>query len=99
MQANKESKGTPVPGGALQVVLKGQREVLALQKPPNNVAVTIYKSDSKAKHDEGTNTGKPPKSEIKTNKATDKTDKGAGMTESKNANAKQTSNSNNPVSL
>ena len=90
-----------MPGGALQVVLKGQREVLTLQKPPDNAAVTTYKPDGKTKHDEGTNIDKPPKSEIKINKATDKTDKGAGKTESKNAklNAKQTSDSSNPVSL
>ena len=88
-----------MPGGAIQVVLKGQREVLTLQKLPENATVTTYKPDSKAKHDEGTKTDTPLKSEIKINKATDKTDKGAGTMESKYAIAKQTSNSSNPVSL
>ena len=51
-QGEIESKGTVAPGGSIQVVQKGEKEVLTLRKPPNNAVVNTNKPDIKAKADE-----------------------------------------------
>ena len=57
-QGEIESKGTVAPGGSIQVVQKGEKEVLTLRKPPNNAVVNTYKPDIKAKADDATSTDK-----------------------------------------
>ena len=47
-----ESKGTSVPGGAIQVMQKGRKEVLTLRKIPEHVEVNTYKPDTKVKEED-----------------------------------------------
>ena len=98
-QENTESNGTPIPGGAIQVVLKGQREVLTLRKFPSNAEVTTYKPNSKTKQEEVPTSDKTATSEVKTKTVTDRTDKGVGTAVSKQETANQSSSSNNAVSV
>ena len=98
-QENTESNGTPIPGGAIQVVLKGQREVLTLRKFPSNAEVTTYKPNSKTKQEEVPTSDKTARLEVKTKPVTDRTDKGAGTAASEQETANKTSSSNNAVSI
>ena len=44
-----ESKEKSVPGGAIQVMQKGRKEVLTLRKIPEHVEVNTYRPDTKVK--------------------------------------------------
>ena len=51
-EPNYEAKGTVVSGGAIQIIQKGDKEVLTLRKPPDKATLNTYTPDTKAKEDE-----------------------------------------------
>ena len=82
--------------GSIQVIQKGVKEILTLNKIPENAVVITYKPDIKMKKEDAANTKKSE--ETQPSKATDKTGKGSGLTETNDAKTKQTSVSDNNVS-
>ena len=92
-QENTGPNGTPIPGGAIKVVLKGHREVLTLRKFPSNADVTTYKPESTTKHEQPTS-DKIDKAAVKPKDAKDKTENKTGNVVPKHESAKQTISSN-----
>ena len=96
-QENTGPNGTPIPGGAIKVVLKGHREVLTLRKFPSKADVAIYKPESKTKHEISTTDNKV-EAQVKPKDAKDKTEKKTGNVVPIQESAKQMISSNTAVS-